>query len=107
MPSQLYLLSMKFLGKNLISEIERVHISIDEIEKNSHFKELFLKAALYGISQIRGLGVDYKRSMLYKKDIYANKNNVTIHEAIECGLSFVPQKKYVLVFNHSNSLFYF
>lgn len=34
--------------------------------------------------------------MLYKKDIYANKNNVTIHEAIECGLSFVPQKKYVL-----------
>lgn len=83
-------------GKNLISEIERVHISIDEIEKNSHFKELFLKAALYGISQIRGLGVDYKRSMLYKKDIYANKNNVTIHEAIECGLSFVPQKKYVL-----------
>ena len=54
-------------GKNLISEIERVHISINEIEKNSHFKELFLKDALYGISQIRGLGVNYKRSMLYKK----------------------------------------
>ena len=83
-------------GKNLISEIERVHVSIDEIEKNSYFKELFLKAVLYGISQIIGLGVDYKRSMLYKKDIYANKDNVTIHEAIECGLSFVPQKKYVL-----------
>ncbi|MEO4718718.1 hypothetical protein ABHZ63_20175, partial [Phocaeicola vulgatus] len=28
-------------GKNLISEIERVHVSIDEIEKNSYFKELF------------------------------------------------------------------
>ena len=83
-------------GKNLISEIERVHISIDEIEKNSYFKELFLKAVLYGISQITGLGVDYKRYRLYKKEIYANKNNVTIHEAIECGLSFVPQEKYVL-----------
>lgn len=83
-------------GEILISRIERVHISIDEIEKNSHFKELFLNAILYRLSQIRGLGIDYRRSVLYKEDAYAKKNNVTIHEALECGLSFVPQEKYAL-----------
>lgn len=81
---------------DLISEIERIPITIDEIEKNSHFKELFLNAILLGFSKIRELGINSKRNLLWRNKILFSEQNISVHEAIECGLSFIPQQKYAL-----------
>ena len=84
-------------GNDLISEIERIPITVDDIESNGVFKELFLKTMLLGISQLKGLNVNYKRCILWKNDVYFKEHNINVHEAIECGLSFKPQKDFVLL----------
>lgn len=83
-------------SSDLISEIERIPIAIDEIERNSHFKELFLSAILLGFSKIRELGINCKRNLLWKKKTLFSEQDISVHEAIECGLSFIPQQKYAL-----------
>lgn len=84
-------------GNDLISEIERIPITVDDIESNGVFKELFLKTMLLGISQLKGLNVNYKRCILWKNDVYFKEHNINVHEAVECGLSFKPQKDFVLL----------
>ena len=84
-------------GNDLISEIERIPITVDDIESNGVFKELFLKTMLLGISQLKGLNVNYKRCILWKNEVYFKEHNINVHEAVECGLSFKPQKDFVLL----------
>ena len=84
-------------GGDLISEIERIPITIDDIQSNGVFKELFLNAILLGISQLRELNVNYKRGILWKTDAVFKEQNIIVHEAVECGLSFIPQKDYALL----------
>ena len=83
-------------GNDLISEIERIPITVDDIESNGVFRELFLRTMLLGISQLKGLNVNYKRSILWKNEALLNEHNVNVYEAVECGLSFMPQKNFVL-----------
>lgn len=81
----------------LISEMERTSISLNEVERNGCFKELFLKAILYGFSQIRNLGINYRHGIIWKKEAFYTELGKTVHEAIECGLSFIPQANYALI----------
>ena len=83
-------------GEDLISEIERIPMTLDDIEKNGVFKELFLNAILLGISQLRGLNVNYKRCVLWKNEVLFKEPDIIVHEAVECGLSFIPHKGYAL-----------
>lgn len=83
-------------GNDLISEIERIPITVDDIESNGVFRELILKAILLGISQLKGLNVNYKRGILWKNESIFKEENIIVHEAVECGLSFIPQKEYAL-----------
>lgn len=83
-------------GNDLISEIERIPITVDDIESNGVFKELFLKTMLLGISQLKGLNVNYKRCILWKNEVLFKEYNINVHEAVECGLSFMSQKDFVL-----------
>lgn len=82
---------------DLTSEIERVPITLDEITQNSHFKELFLNAIMYGISQNCNLEVNYKHEVLWKNEALYIEHDKTVHEAIKCGLLFIPQQKYALI----------
>lgn len=83
-------------GNDLVSEIERIPITIDDIERNGVFKELFLKTMLLGISQLKGLNVNYKRCILWKNEALFKEHNINVHEAVECGLTFIPQEEYAL-----------
>ena len=83
-------------GNDLISEIERIPITVDDIESNGVFKELFLETVLLGISQLKGLNVNYKRCVLWKNEALFKEHNMNVHEAVECGLSFMPQKDFAL-----------
>lgn len=84
-------------GSRLKGDIERIPISIDDIEQNSSYRELFLRATLQSIATIRGLNVDIRHNTLWLPAIFRNDNGTLIHEAIECSLVFVPQQKYALL----------
>ena len=84
-------------GSRLKGDIERIPISIDDIEQNSSYRELFLRATLQSIATIRGLNVDIRHKTLWLPAIFRNDNGTLIHEAIECSLVFVPQQKYALL----------
>ena len=84
-------------GHDLISEIERIPIMIDEIEQNSIFKELFLDAILLGISELKNLGVNLRQKKLWNKESLTHDQDVIVHEAIECGISFIPNQTYALL----------
>ena len=84
-------------GSRLKGDIERVPVSIDDIEQNSSYRELFLRATLQSIATIRGLNVDIRHNTLWLPAIFRNDNGTLIHEAIECSLVFVPQQKYALL----------
>lgn len=84
-------------GSRLKGDIERIPVPIEEIERNSIYRELFLSAILQSIAAIRGLNVDVKHNTLWRPDIFRNDNGTLIHEAIECSLIFVPQQKYALL----------
>lgn len=84
-------------GSRLKGDIERIPISIDDIEQNSSYRELFLRATFQSIATIRGLNVDIRHNTLWLPAIFRNDNGTLIHEAIECSLVFVPQQKYALL----------
>ena len=84
-------------GSRLKSDIERIPVSIDDIEQKSSYRGLFLRAILQSIATIRGLNVDVRHNTLWRPDIFKNDNGILIHEAIECSLIFVPQQKYALL----------
>ena len=84
-------------GSRLKGDIERIPISIDDIEQNSSYRELFLRATLQSIATIRGLNVDIRHNTLWLPAIFRNDNGTLIHEAIECSLVFVRQQKYALL----------
>ncbi|WP_229094692.1 SIR2 family protein [Alistipes shahii] len=84
-------------GSRLKGDIERIPVSIDDIEQNSSYRELFLRATLQSIATIRGLNVDIRHNTLWLPAIFRNDNGTLIHEAIECSLVFVPQQKYALL----------
>lgn len=84
-------------GSRLKGDIERIPVSIDDIEQNSSYRELFLRATLQSIATIRGLNVDIRHNTLWLPAIFRNDNGTLIHEAIECSFVFVPQQKYALL----------
>ena len=84
-------------GSRLKSDIERIPVSMDDIERKSSYRELFLRATLQSIAIIRGLNVDIRHNILWRSDIFRNDNGTLVHEAIECSLVFVPQQKYALL----------
>lgn len=84
-------------GQNLISEIERIPITIDEIEQNLLFKELFLDAILLGIAELRGFGVDFRQKKLWLKNALTEEYDIIAHEAVECGVVFIPRQAYALL----------
>lgn len=84
-------------GTRLKGDIERIPVSIEDIERKSSYRELFLRATLQSIAAMRGLNVDVKHNTLWCSDIFRNDNGTLLHEAIECSLIFVPQQKYALL----------
>lgn len=84
-------------GSRLKGDIERIPVSIDDIEQKSSYRELFLRATLQSIATIRGLNVDDRHNTLWRPEIFRNDSGTLIHEAIECSLVFVPQQKYALL----------
>lgn len=84
-------------GSRLKGDIERIPVSIEDIERKSSYRELFLRATLQSIAAMRGLNVDVKHNTLWCSDIFRNDNGTLLHEAIECSLIFVPQQKYALL----------
>lgn len=84
-------------GTRLKGDIERIPVSIEDIERKSSYRELFLRATLQSIAAMRGLNLDVKHDTLWCSDIFRNDNGALLHEAIECSLIFVPQQKYALL----------
>lgn len=84
-------------GPALIGPIERVPVSLQDIAANTHLKRLFLHAILDGLAKQCDLGVNYRGALLWQQRCWRSTAQYTVHEAIECGLVFLPQFSYALL----------
>ncbi|MCI1647463.1 MAG: SIR2 family protein [Bacteroides sp.] len=83
-------------GSRIQNEIQREAISIYDIKKIGVFRELFLKAVIYGICKSRGLNSDLK-SKIWLTTPMEISNQIYVYDAIECSLSFVDNNNYALL----------
>ena len=79
----------------MVDRIQRVPLSIDDINSKGPLFNLILNTLICGLSSYAGLNASLSKRIIWDKDKVFNSNDV--YEAVKVDLCTVPNKKYALV----------